>query len=259
MRRGCIMIETNKIHNMDVFDGLKLIDDKSVDLIITDPPYYIENLKKDLKDSTIRESRRNNIFFDEFDHFENLDAYKDFVIRFLAEYRRVLKPMGQIYMFFSYHHLDWGITMLKNNGFRFYKPLIWFKPDILGVFPNQYGCNYEVILWARTTEKKGGQWKNHIGCSQKDVFEINSTTISYRKECGFHPTPKPISLIRRFIENSSDPGDLILDGFMGSGTTAVASQQLNRKFIGFEINKEYIEISKKRLAQQNLNSLLTNL
>ena len=122
----------------------------------------------------------------------------------------------------------------------------------MGVFPNNYGCNYEVMLWFR---KKGdnNQVKLNIGNGQRDVFKFNSTPISYRKECGYHPTPKPIQLIRKMILNASNEGDLVLDCFMGSGTTAVASQQTNRKFIGSELSEEYVKICEKRLAQKTLN------
>lgn len=247
-------MEVNKIHNMECLAGLKLLDSNSVDLIVTDPPYFIENLKEDLSGSTIRASSKNNIFHNTFDHFEDLEAFKFFMFAFLQEYKRVLKPKAQAYMFVSYHHLDWIITYLRAN-FRYYKPLIWYKPDIMGVFPNQYGCNYEVILWFRKKDTKGNVdsvYKNHIGNGQRDVFQYNSTLNTYRKECGYHPTPKPVQLIRRFIKNSSNEGDLVLDSFMGSGTTAVASKQLKRNFIGFEINEEYCKIGEKRLEQETL-------
>jgi len=161
-------------------------------------------------------------------------------------------------MFFSYHHLGWVIPLIKELGFRFYKPLIWYKPDIMGVFPNQYGCNYEVVLWFRNDEKNGNV-KLNIGCKQRDVFVKTSTHIKYRKECGFHPTPKPKEIIKALVGNGSDEGDIILDPFMGSGTTAVACKESERKYIGFEINPEYIKISDKRLAQKQLNKDWFNL
>ena len=248
------MIELNKIHLMDCLDGMKLMDDNSVDLIVTDPPYFIENLKVDMKDQTIRGSSKNNIFHNEFDHFKDLDAFKEFMFSVLKEFDRVLRPKGQVYMFISYHHLDWFLSYLKAN-FRFYKPIIWYKPDTMGVFPNQYGCNYEVVLWFRTTKKSDKhKFVNHIGCGQRDVFTFNSTNINYRTECGFHPTPKPLPLITQFILNGSNEGDIILDAFMGSGTTAVACKNHNRNFVGFEMNPDYLKICETRLAQKNIKS-----
>ena len=76
------------------------------------------------------------------------------------------------------------------------------------------------------------------------------------KETRFHPTQKPVKLFRDIIRDFSEEGDLILDPFMGSGTTAIACKQLNRNFIGFEISKEYCDIARKRLSQANLNTFL---
>ena len=245
-------LEINKVHCMDCLEGLKKIPDASIDLIVTDPPYYIENLKEDLKEQTIRRSSRNSIFHAEWDSsFKNVDEYKSFIIKLLLEFKRVLKPKGQVYMFFSYHHVPWATIYLEEE-FRFYKPLVWYKPDTMCIFPNQYGCNYENILWFRN-KGKGGVVKLHIGCKQRDVFVCNSTNAKYRKECGFHPTPKPKELVKTYIKNGSDEGDIILDPFMGSGTTAVACKETKRKFIGFEINPDYIKISDKRLSQQQLD------
>jgi DNA modification methylase len=248
-------LEDNRVHKLDCLEGMKLMADNSVDLIVTDPPYFIEALKENLKEATIRGSSRNSIFYNEFDHFKDLEDYQAFISKVLVEFQRILKDKAQVYMFFSYHHLDWAIRKIKDMGFRYYKPIIWYKPDIMGVFPNQYGCNYEVILWFR---KKGdtGEVKLNIGNAQRDVFKINSTTISYRKECGFHPTPKPFAIIKQFIKNGSNEGDLVCDPFMGSGTTAVAAKFSQRRYIGFEINAEYIKICEKRLAQMPLFSFM---
>ena len=246
--------ELNKIYCMDIFEGLKKIPKNSIDLIVTDPPYFIEGLKNLSEESrklSIRRSSRNNVFNAEWDDFEDLDEYKYFVLKFLKEFKRILKGKGQVYIFFSYHHLDWIIRMIKRLGFRYYKPLIWYKPDTMGIYPNQYGCNYEVILWFRNDERYG-KVKLNIGCSQRDVFVKTSTNIKYRKECGFHPTAKPVNIMRNFVKNGSDEGDIILDCFMGSGTTAVACKQTNRQFIGFEISSEYIKTIEKRLAQKQL-------
>ena len=246
--------ELNKIYCMDCLDGLKKIPDSSVDLIVTDPPYFIENLRGDLKDQTIRRSSQNSIFHADWDScFEDLDAYQYFIAKLLKEFRRVLKPKGQVYMFFSYHHLHWAREMIEKKDFRFYKYLIWYKPDIMGVFPNQYGCNYEVVMWFRN-DGRFGEVKLNIGCKQRDVFTCNSTNIKYRKECGFHPTPKPKELIKNYVKNGSDEGDIVLDAFMGSGTTAVACKETKRKFIGFELNPDYIKIAEKRLSQEQLTT-----
>ena len=245
-------LELNKIYCMDCLEGMSKIQDNSIDLIVTDPPYYIEQLKEDLKEKTLRSLSKNVIFCADWDSsFKDLDEYKWFMLRVLKEFKRILKSKGQVYMFFSYHHIHWFRQMIEEKGFRFYKYLIWYKPDTMWVFPNQYGCNYEIIMWFRNDERYG-EVKLNIGCKQRDVFVCNSTNIKYRKECGFHPTPKPKEIIKSLIKNGSDDCDVVLDAFIGSGTTAVACKETNRKFIGFELNPEYIKIAEKRLQQEVL-------
>jgi len=237
---------------MDALKGLEAMDEDSVDLIVTDPPYYIEKLKDNLKGQTLRRSSKNNIFHAEWDSlWANKQDFLDWITVLLLEFKRVLRPKGQIYMFMSYHHTPEITMIIKNLGFKFYKPLIWYKPDTMGVFPNQYGCNYEQILWFREDSKKGDDYnvRLNIGNGQRDVFTFTSTNPSYRETCGFHPTCKPIALVRKLVKNGSDEGDVVLDPFMGSGTTAVACKQLNRAYIGFELEKEYIKTINKRLEQ----------
>lgn len=249
------MIEINKIYQMDCLEGMKLIQDKSVDAIITDPPYFIPTMQDDTKkNNTIREGKRNPIIKADFDKFKDLDAFKKFISDILIQFKRILKDKGQVYLFCSYHHIGWIIESIKDHGFRYYKPLIWYKPDTMGVFPNQYGCNYEPILWFRARGEEG-EVKLHIGCGQRDVFTHYSTNNADRKEAGYHPTPKPLKIIQKLMKNCTNEGDLVLDPFMGSGTTAVAAKNTGRKFIGFELKPEYIQIAEKRLAQKNLNIL----
>jgi site-specific DNA-methyltransferase (adenine-specific) len=115
----------------------------------------------------------------------------------------------------------------------------------MGVFPNQYGCNYEVVMWFRN-DGRFGEVKLNIGCKQRDVFTCNSTNIKYRRECGFHPTCKPVNIIRQLVKNCTDESDLVCDCFMGSGTTAVACKELKRNFIGCELNF-YLEYDIERI------------
>jgi DNA modification methylase len=171
---------------MDCLEGMKQIDDNSVDLIVTDPPYYIPQMINLDTSKSIRQSLTcNNCFNATWDcQWESLDAFKSFIKSILIELKRVLRYNGQCYFFMSYNHLEWIISLIKEVGFRFYRPLIWYKPDIMGMFPNQYGFSYEVILWFRKESAEGFKVTNHIGCSQRDVFKYYSTLNSYRKECG---------------------------------------------------------------------------
>jgi site-specific DNA-methyltransferase (adenine-specific) len=254
-------LELNKNYCMDCLDGMKDIKPHSVDLIVTDPPYYIEKLHgADMTKSLRRQDiiSINSTFEAAWDQqWRSLSEYKAFMDRFLMLCKLVLRPNGQVYMFMSFTHIEWLIAMIKEHDFFFYRQLIWYKPDVMALFPNQYGCSYESILWFRApvdVSNPKTPVTNNIGCSQRDVFTQTSTLNSYRKECGFHPTPKPINIIRMLIQNSSNPNDIVLDPFMGSGTTAVAAKNTGRRYIGFEKEPKYIEICDKRLAQDNLTN-----
>ena len=94
-------LQLNKIYCMDAIEGLKKLPDNSVDLIVTDPPYYIQNLKEDLKSQTLRRSSKNSIFHADWDSiWEDVDEYKFFVSRFLKQFKRVLKGGGSVICFF---------------------------------------------------------------------------------------------------------------------------------------------------------------
>lgn len=252
-------INTGRIHIQftESIKGMQNIEAASINAIITDPPYYIEKLQTDLKSRSIRQSSKNSVFHDEFDHFTTLADFQTFMNQTLQQYKRILKPKAQVYMFCSYHHLDWIIQAIKNWGFRYYKPLIWYKPDLCGLFPNQYGCNYEPILWFRQTGKTGDVI-NHIGNQQRDVFTHTSTNNAYREKCGYHPTPKPIKLIRKLIQNCTNENDIVLDPFIGSGTTAEACIQTGRRCIGFEYEAKWKKTIQQRISQTPLPNIFQN-
>jgi len=218
------MIETNKIHNMDCLEGLKQIDDNSIDVIITDPPYGIEYKSNHYKwNNPHKEIINDDTFF--------------FPIE---ELWRVLKPSGAIFCFFS-HKIPLVDKRLKNT-------IIWVKNnwtagDLEGDFGNQYECLG--FLPKESFKIKGKRFSN--------VWHFNRIPSHKLK----HPTEKPLDLIMRIVQCSSNKGDLVLDPFMGSGTTAVASKQLERSFIGFELRKEYCDKAQERLSQQTMQSFVS--
>ena len=213
------MLELNKIYNMDCLEGLKLIKDNTFDSIIIDPPYGI-NYKSN--------------------YYKGVNPHKEIInddILFLPieDLWRVLKPNGAMFVFYS-HKIPLVDDRVKNV-------LIWVKNnwtagDLEGDFGNQYEC---IAFMPKGNFKIKS--KRH-----SNIWNFDRLPADKLK----HPTQKPTSIIRRLIKCSTNENDLVLDCFMGSGTTAVACKQLNRKFIGFEISKEYCDIAKERLKQQNL-------
>jgi DNA modification methylase len=246
------MLELNKIYNMDCLEGLKQLDDNSVDLIVTDPPYY-------------------NFIKEEWDNqWDSLKEYLKWFKKWLFECIRILKQGSSIYIFgthrvLSYlqcimdnnseiiyqNYLSWiytmGISLEKNFSNQQEGILYYFKKGKEKVF------NSDDIRVESQRQKDGDKRAGNEGKVPPNWFMFNRIQGNNNKRVN-HPTQKPIYLIRTFIKVSSNEKDIILDPFMGSGTTAVACKQLNRNYIGFEIDKEYCKIAEKRLKQSNLNN-----
>lgn len=213
-------IELNRIYHKDCLVGLKDIPDGSIDAIVADPPYFLGMTHNGQKGS-----------------FSDLNIAVPFFVQLFEEYERVLSDEGSIYFF-----TDW-------RGYAFYYPLfdkiigaknmlVWEKLSGAGSF---YVFSHELVIFhTRQRTIKGGT---------NVIKDIRSFASGAKRTNGekVHPTQKPIELIEKFILNSTQKGDTVLDTFMGSGTTAVACLRTGRKFVGFEIDKEYHRIAMGRV------------
>lgn len=220
---------------MDCLEGMKQIEDNSIDLVVTDPPYGINYCSNR---STDDEYRRNVADTTEWDDFKLQDIH-------INEMLRVLKNDCYLYVFNRWDRL-WELPKPD-------KLLVWFKNDYGMGNLADWSPSYEVILCFR----KGNPILR--GKRQQDVLVFNkvanfSVRANTKHQKMLHPTEKPIKLITQLILCSSDKDNIVLDPFMGSGTTAVACKQLGRNFIGFEIEPKYVEIANKRLEQTNIKS-----
>jgi site-specific DNA-methyltransferase (adenine-specific) len=210
----------NYIDNVDCLEGLAALPDKSVDVIVTDPPYFLSmghagsatNANK--MDGIVNGNRC----------FDDLAICTPFYKSLFSEYRRVLKDDGSFYFF-----TDW-------RGYAYYFPLInavlpvrnmlvWDKKCGPGSF---YSFAHELVIFG--TFK--GKTKGGVGPNVIRVAAFNSGAKKTNGE-KVHPSQKPVELIAKFIEDSTEPGGVVLDTFMGSGTTAVAALRTGRSFIGF--------------------------
>lgn len=215
---------------MNFIEGAKMIPDESIDLVVTDPPYKIVTGG----DSDGANSRRpkgvlkgNRKLF----KHQNLK-----ISSWMSELYRVLKPGTHCYIFTNVLNLKDMLIESEKVGFKLHNLLVWEKNNCT---PSQYYMkNCEYVLFLRKGKAK---WINNIGKS-KTVHKFNN--IIGEK---LHPTEKPIDLLEFYIENSSNEGDIVLDPFMGSGSTAVACVNLRRHYIGFEIDDQYVKISRSRL------------
>jgi site-specific DNA-methyltransferase (adenine-specific) len=228
------MLELNKIHLGDCYELIKQIPDKSVDLIITDPPYLIENTNAGGNSNLSRsiQNMNNELASEELTQGIDYDLLKDFI--------RVCKTPN-IYIWCNHKQIPQYLDFFVRENECAFDILIWNKVNAMPLFNNKYLTDKEYCLYFR----KGGYCNPKDYESAKTVFyePINI----YDKKMFEHPTIKPLKFIRTMIENSSKVNDLILDPFMGSGTTAVAARETGRQFIGFEINPKWHKIACDRL------------
>lgn len=235
-------MQINVIHNQSCLDGLKSMPDESVDLIFTDPPYYqyrAQNVAglKNHKDVVTE--------FD-FDGFDSEEDYLDFLENVLSECYRVAKPGAAGYLWCGDDFVSYLNRMVEKVGFQFRKVIHWHKTN---PFPaiytrKMYANSMEMMVhFSKGTPKT---W-NHKPVNKMHNFI--EAPICMGKERTAHKTQKPLKVCLPFIEISSNAGDLILDPFMGSGSTAVAAKKLHRNFIGFETNPEFCAIAEQRIAE----------
>ena len=237
---------------MDCLEGLKQLEDNSVDLILTDPPYNIDFSKYDsLTDETGRKFHYTEKL--SWDKKVNIDM-KELSKELFKEFNRILKESGSVVIFGSREWAYYYYEPAIQNNFDLKCQIIWIKSNPIPQLRHKnYRSAHENIIWfARYKEKKCPFTFNFI--NQKEMKNVFEFPILQGKERLDHPTQKPLKLIRKLIQIHSNPKDLVVDCFAGSGTTLVSCKELDREFIGFEIEPKYIEMANKRLSQKQLNS-----
>ena len=221
----------NYIDNVDCLEGLKGLPDNSVDLVVTDPPYLINYASRYRKDKT----------YDFCSVIAN-DNNPELIQDCLLECYRVLKPDSAAYVFCSSKTLDTFMGFAVKAGFKVKNTIIWVKNNwTAGDLTAQYGQQYEPLL---LLNKGRAEIR---GKRLSDVWTFNR--VAGKEQ--IHRNQKPVELITRCIEKHSDLGAVVLDPFMGSGTTAVACIKTGRNFIGFEINEKYYAGSMERIAAES--------
>ena len=222
------MLELNKVYNMDFLNND--LEDESIDLIITDPPY--KTITGGDSDG-INSKRPKGML----DGNRKLFKYQKLEIKsWMSELYRVLKNGSHCYIFTNALNMKEMLNESEKAGFKLHNILVWEKNNCT---PSQYYMkNCEYILFLRKGKAK---YINEIGNS-KTVHKFNN--IIGKK---LHPCEKPIDLLKMYINNSSNQNDVVLDPFMGSGSTLIACKELNRNYIGYEIDKQYFDITKKRI------------
>jgi site-specific DNA-methyltransferase (adenine-specific) len=229
-------MEFDVIYNEDCLKGMKKIPDGSIDLIVTDPPYKIVaggcTNKGNMATTGILSRTADAVKKGElFEH--NKIKFAEWI----PQIYRILKETAHCYIMVNGRNLSELQSECMKVGFTYQNLLVWNKGNLT---PNKWYMNQcEFILMLRKGKAKN---INNMGTSTL----LNVQNIIGKK---LHPTEKPVELMKILIENSSNPGDIILDPFLGSGSTCVAAVNTNRHYIGFELDEKYFDIACQRLDE----------
>jgi len=218
-----------EIFNADCLEKMKEIPDKSVDLVLTDPPYGVNYEGGHFHSGDVNIVRKREKLAN-----DTTNVYPEL---FKEAYRLLKDGSGGAYIFYadSFSHY-----VYPPNPFKKYQMMIWGKSNArYASMMARYKHNFEPFLWL---QKPPTKWRGKSTETSLWWMKANATNF-------FHPTEKPLGVIKRMLINSSDKEDIVLDPFMGSGTTGVACKELGRSFIGIEIDPKYFEIAKNRITQ----------
>lgn len=256
------MVEINKIHNLDCIDFLRSVEDNSVHLAIIDPPYNMHKAS--------------------WDTFSSHDEFLNFTYSWIHDLLPKLKENGSLYIFNTPYNSAFILRHLVSKGMLFQNWITWDKRDGLGYSKRKYSNGQETILFFTKSNKhtfnhddirvpyestdrilhakekgilkNGKRWfPNPRGRFCGDVWHITSERhkqkVKGKVQKMEHLTPKPFDLIERIIRASSKKGDLVLDCFVGSGTTALVAKSLGRNFICADKDKTYVALARKNLKK----------
>lgn len=215
--------ETLALIHGDVLEVLKQIPDESVDLVVADPPYN-SSIEWDKKDD-------------------------EWQFQWLKEVKRVMKEGASLYLFFAPMNM-YGVEGWIRQNLTLKNLIVWYHPNLYGAGlsygSDRYKSTWDVVFYAI----KGNKAKHGKNVSQEGYLKAGSgfdVVVEPQPRPLLHKAQKPLKIIERFIICSSNEGDMVLDPFLGSGTTAVACKRLGRRFIGIEIEEKFIQIAQRRI------------
>lgn len=230
----------------DCIEVMKRLERNKVDLIFADPPYFLSN-----DGQSIRSGKVVSVNKGDWDKKENYDNVDSFTYSWLKECHRILKYDGTIWVSGTHHNIFDIERNMKKIGFKIINVVIWHKSDPPPlIYKNKFRFSYEFIIWAKKSGKHYFDYEEMFNVNNQemeDVWLMDAVQMSEKKH-GYHPTQKPEALLDRIIRASSKEGDIVLDPFLGSGTTCFVAKKLNRKYIGIEKEEKYFNIAKDRLA-----------
>jgi len=233
---------------------MRTLPDASVDMIFADPPYNLQ-LGGDLFRP---EGGRVDAVDNDWDHFDSYGAYDAFCREWLAQARRILKPDGTLWVIGSYHNIFRVGALMQDQGFWILNDIVWRKANPMPNFKGTRFTNaHETLIWASQGEKAKYTFNYRAMKTLNDELQMRSDWVlpicagqERLKRDGHkaHPTQKPEALLYRVLLACTQPGDVVLDPFFGTGTTGAVARRLGRRWIGIEREDSYCEVARERIA-----------
>ncbi|WP_375257349.1 site-specific DNA-methyltransferase [Citreimonas sp.] len=253
--KGAAALPLNTILNGDCVAVMDSLPESSVDLIFADPPYNLQ-LRGDLHRP---DNSRVDAVDDHWDQFDTFAAYDRFTTDWLRAARRVLKPNGALWVIGSYHNIFRVGASLQNEGFWILNDVVWRKSNPMPNFRGKRLTNaHETMIWATKSEGAKYTFNYEALKALNEGIQMRSDWVlpicnggERLKDANgdkAHPTQKPEALLHRVLIGATNPGDVVLDPFFGTGTTGAVAKMLGRDFIGIEREHAYIEVAEKRIA-----------
>ena len=254
-RRLACPLQTNRVMVGDCITELRGLPDACVDLVFADPPYNLQLASELLRPNNTRVDGVD----DEWDKFTSFAAYDQFCRAWLAECRRVLKPDGAIWVIGSYHNVFRLGAALQDLGFWIQNDIIWRKTNPMPNFRGKRFTNaHETLIWAARDQRARPTFNYESMKVANDDLQMRSDWLfpicagpERLKDDGgrkAHPTQKPEALLHRILLATTNPGDVVLDPFFGTGTTGAVAQRLGRRWIGIERDADYARAARERIA-----------
>lgn len=250
-----VNIPVDRIEQGDCVDFVNALPDACVDLIFADPPYNLQ-LTGDL---TRPDASAVDAVRDEWDQFTSFTEYDQFTRRWLVAVRRVLKDTGTLWVIGTYHNIHRVGSILMDLGYWILNDVVWVKHNPMPQMKGVRFCNaQETLIWAKRSEdatgytfhyrelKSGNEdvqarsdWYIPL-CTGEERIKINGARA--------HSTQKPEALLHRILTATTNPGDIVLDPFCGTGTTAAVARRLGRHYLTVDSCADYVDIARKRVA-----------
>jgi len=251
------------LYQADCLKLLEQIPENSVDMVFADPPYFLSSGSFTCQNGKMVSVKKGN-----WDLSNGTKKNFEFHLDWIGACKRILKPSGTIWISGTYHSIYQCGFALQIHHFNILNDIAWFKPN---ASPNLscrfFTASHETLIWARKEKnakhifnyevmKNGDFPEDQLkkpGLQMRSVWSLNTPKPAEKKN-GKHPTQKPVDLLKRIILASTNEGDIIVDPFSGSSTTGLVAYSFGRKYIGIEIEKDYLDLSIKRFEEIELNA-----